>query len=236
MEKQTEKFRCPYCGKVKDISEKNYNTEYGNFRPTTEKLGDIRDAYDYKHSNYRYTQYEVPICDDCLIIHNEAGFKANIIALCVFLPIAFYLLTRYSGFWEFIIPTGFIGVVCVFVRWLCKAFLVSRKGIYYHAHNNISYTSIEDDPINKYLTPQDDRNDENDIYEMMRKEREAFEKSIEEWHKTHRTAIITPNDKPKYYQDDEISKEKTLSADDFPDEPGYTKEVRDGVVYYMLDD
>lgn len=143
-EGKEEVFYCPYCGKVKDRMELNYNTELGGFRPTIEKLGVLRDVYDYQHQNYEFTKYEVPMCDDCLIIHQEANSKAVIVALCFFVPIAFYLLFLYQDFWNFMIPVGLVGIVCLLLWWIVKVFLIKRHGIRYHAHKYAQYSTYND--------------------------------------------------------------------------------------------
>lgn len=185
MEKQEEKFRCPYCGKKKDVIELNYNTELGNFEPTLEKFGNIRDAYDYKHINYKYTRYEVPICDDCLIIHQAAGSKGTIIAFVLFLPIAFFLLyyalKTGGGFWDFIIPTGLVGIVCLGIRLLIKIFLISRKGINYRA-NKAFISASQDAALDKLFNSQFR---EENLYDAWEKEWEKNKKMQEDWEKHH---------------------------------------------------
>lgn len=222
MEKQEEKFRCPYCGKIKDVMELNYNSELGSFEPTIEKFGNIRDAYDYNHSNYRYTKYEVPICDDCLIIHQESGSKATIIALIVFLPIVCFLLYHTNkidgGFWEFIVPAVFFGVICLGIRLAIKVFLINRNGISYRAnkslikfYNNDSLeesdnTSLIDRLLNSHP------NKVEDIFDRRDRQREEFSKSLEEWNKKYGRVGITPNNRPPCYLDDE-NNEKSNTED-----------------------
>ena len=186
---KNEVFRCPYCGKTKDRIELNYNSEFGGFQPTVEKLGDIRDVYDYKHSNYQYTRYDVPICDDCLIIHQEASSKATIVALCLFVPIAFYLLTQYHGFWEFLIPVGLVGFVCLIIRWLIKVFLINRQGIKYHAHNSGSYISIENAPVYDMLKSTEEIQ-QNSLMNRLDKELEESSKRFADWKRHHETIEV----------------------------------------------
>lgn len=144
MEKKNQKttFFCPYCQKVKDTLELNYRTEIGNARPTFDKFGDIRDAYDYRHSNYKYTRYEVPICNDCLIIHQEATFKANLITLCIFVIMVITIIVICKGWVPFlIVPICFGSIVCLIIRWIIKMLLVNKQGIYYYAPNKEFYSN-----------------------------------------------------------------------------------------------
>ena len=193
MDKQDKFFRCPYCGRRKNILELNYNSELGNFQPTNDKFGDFRDAYDYKHIKFKYLKYEIPICDDCLIIHQESSTKANIVALILFVPIIVYLLYyvyKTDGmFGDFIIPAGLVGVVCLGIRLIIKIILINRQGIHYHAHNNLSYVSPDElftsgDPITQELLNATKPKVETWI-DTWEKEWETNKKMQEDWEKHH---------------------------------------------------
>lgn len=207
-EKKNEVFLCPYCNKAKDRMELNFHSEIGNFQPTIEKFGDIRDVNDYKYMKFKYTRYEVPICDDCLFIHEESSTKATIIALCFFIPTALYLLFQYHDFMFCIIP----GMVCLLFRWIIKAILIKRKGIRYYAHNYAFYSShFYDPPMSDSYASTINQIIQHDINEsMVKAQLDEIEKKQEEWKRHHETIEIDLGNGQKryitrYISDDELS-------------------------------
>lgn len=192
MDKQDKFFRCPYCGRRKNILELNYNSELGNFQPTIDKLGDYRDAYDHRHMNFKYRKYDIPICEDCLIIHQESSTKANTVALILFVPLAVYLLYYVNktdgGFGDFIILAGLVGVVCLGIRLIIKIILINRQGIHYHAHNNQSYVS-PDEPITQELLNATKPKVETWV-DTWEKENVELQKAKEKWDRHHKTIKV----------------------------------------------
>lgn len=188
------RIRCPYCGKVRDAIEFDHCTEKGNFQLTEEKFGDLRDLIpDYKILfKYKYTLFQVPICTDCLIIHQEASFKATVIGLCVFLPIVFYLLTQYHFSSNFILLGGLVGVVCLIIRWIVKVFIIHKQGIRYRAHNE-SCIPLEDDSVSQKLL-NIGKYKTDTWADRLEKEHAELQKEKEEWDKHHEIKTIETED------------------------------------------
>lgn len=184
------RIRCPYCGKVRDAIEFGHKTEIGNLQLTEEKLGDLRDLIpDYKILfKYKYSIFQVPICTDCLIIHQEASFKATVIGLCVFLTIVIYLLTQYHFSSDFFLFSSLVGVVCLIIRLIVKIFIIHRHGILYRAHNE-SCIPIENDPIAQELLNIGQHKTETWI-DRQEKESVELQKAKEEWDRHHKTIKV----------------------------------------------
>lgn len=229
MEKQEQYFVCPYCGRKKNILELNYNSELGNFQPTNDKFGDFRDVCDYKHIKFKYKKYEIPICEDCLIIHQESSTKANIAALILFVPLAVYLLYYVNktdgGLGDFIILTGLVGVVCLGIRLIIKIILINRQDIHYHAHNNLSNVSPDElftseDPITQELLNATKPKVETWV-DTWEKENVELQKAKEEWDRHHKTIKVDLGNGQvqyisKYLSDSEIElMEKEKGSVDF---------------------
>lgn len=137
MDNQNEKFYCPYCGCSKDKKFLHYRTETGNYHQTFEKSKGLRAAYDYKHINYKYQIYKLPICTDCKRIRRNASLKATLIVLIPF-AIAFYYLYQTIGenenLWSIVVPLGMVSVILLTIQWGLTVLFIKTKDINYSAH------------------------------------------------------------------------------------------------------
>ena len=143
MDNQNEKFYCPYCGCSKDKKFLHYRTETGNYHQTFEKNKGLRAAYDYKHINYKYQIYRLPICTDCKRIRRNASLKATLIVLIPF-TIAFYYLYQTIGenenLWSIVVPLGMVSVILLTMQWGLTVLFIKMKGLNYSAHKEYEAT------------------------------------------------------------------------------------------------
>lgn len=125
------KFRCPYCGMLKDSDEQNWRTRIDNVRFG---LGPW-----FMPNWYKVTaeKQETPICSSCLAIFDSANTKAKTIAIIVSLVVlAIILLAWYlsdSSHKDDVWMILLIPLLYIFIKrtLLCK--YVKKEGIKYNA-------------------------------------------------------------------------------------------------------
>lgn len=209
MDNQNETFYCPYCGCTRDKKFLHYRTETGNYHQTFEKSKGLRAAYDYKHINYKYQIYRLPICTDCKRIRRNAGIKAMLIVLILF-AIIFYLLQKTISengtLGDIALPLGVVSLILLAIKWGLTVLFIKMKDIHYSAHKEYEY----------FLNGPDS-------YFDMERRFEEFEKERDEVFSSRKIILFDKYNRPIYNQ-----KTDTESDDNRPIPHDYSDEDFEG--------